>query len=418
MVRKFAFAFVCAYSVFQWIPLAVQLGAGSFTAGNARWPTWGRITAPVGDWVIAHVLRLPPSPLRLSANNLSLVMGMVTLTLLAAVIAAAWVWVTRDRPPRARSWLRVHTVLRFMLIAPLLSYGWGKVTPSQFGLSLDYVAIEVAQHNPRDLLWAFMTGSREYQVVTGLVELAAGVLLISRRTAPLGALLAVFAMGHVVILDFCYDLPIKFLALQLLLLSLVVWSPFAGRFFAAIVMNRPVGAQQAAPLFAGVRADRIARVAGGVLGAWLIAGSLIENNMFITQANQRRQSPLVGVWDVDRVTRAGAEVPLLSTDASLWRRLIIQSTNAAVVVPMVPSTNRIRNVVRSGLQVSMEKKELRLAPFPMSDAIAPLAFSFELVGGDRLILRSSDPPGPVTMQLRRFDVSNYTLLSWTRTWDW
>jgi hypothetical protein len=231
-------------------------------------------------------------------------------------------------------------------------------------------------------------------------------------------LLAVFAMGHVVILDFCYDLPIKFLALQLFLMSLVVWSPFARRFVAAIVMNQPVSAQQAAPLFMTVRADRIARVGGGVLGAWLIVGSLLENNMFITQANQRRQSPLVGVWDVERVTRDGVDVPVLSTDASLWRRLIVQSTNAAVVVPMVPTANRIRNVVRSGLQISADKKQLRLAPFPLSDTIGPLAFSFDLVDGDRLILRSSDQPGSVTMQLRRFDVSNYTLLSWTRTWDW
>jgi uncharacterized membrane protein YphA (DoxX/SURF4 family) len=419
-LRRFAIRFAWVYTALQWIPLVVMLNTSTVTAGAIRGPNWwGRPTFAVGNWVIATLLALPPAPQdRLSGNSLPLLLGIVTLALVAALLAAAWTWAMRARPTTpamADAWL--HTLLRFLLAAPLLSYGWGKVLPSQFGLSLDYVALEVAQHNPRDLLWAFMTGSREYQVVTGLVELTAGILLLTRRTAPLGACLGVFAMANVVILDVCYDVPIKFLAMQLLFLSLAVFAPFAQRIVDVLVLNRATGALSSAMLMRSSRHDRLARAGGLALGAWLILGAFQENAGYVNQSNQRRQAPLVGVWDVERVTRGEVDVPLVVTDPTLWRRLIIQSTNSAIVVPMVPSSNRIRNVVRSGMQIAADRREMRLMPFPLSDPITPLTFTFELPAGDRLELRSTGPE-PVTIRLRKFDSSNYTLLSWQRSWDW
>ena len=152
--------------------------------------------------------------------------------------------------------------MRFLLGATMLWYGWAKLLPVQFAMTLDYMALEVAQHNPRDLLWAFMIGSRDYQIFTGFVEVAGGLLLLTRRTAMLGAIISMAAMANVLALDISYDERYKFLAGQIFLMSLFVLAPFAIRFFLAFDLTRDVHAAPARRLFQSESVDRTARAVG------------------------------------------------------------------------------------------------------------------------------------------------------------
>ena len=47
-----------------------------------------------------------------------------------------------------------------------------QIVPSQFAISSDYLVLPVAEHNPRDLLWAFM-GACASIIFSGAVEVAA-----------------------------------------------------------------------------------------------------------------------------------------------------------------------------------------------------------------------------------------------------
>ncbi|MGZ2870953.1 hypothetical protein, partial [Pseudomonas aeruginosa] len=76
----------------------------------------------------------------------------------------------------------------------------------------------------------------------GALEVLAAALLWFRRTATLGALVAAAVLGNVVLLNLCYDVPVKQFALWLLLLSLVVLLPDLPRLFDLLVRGRPVSA--------------------------------------------------------------------------------------------------------------------------------------------------------------------------------
>jgi hypothetical protein len=72
-----------------------------------------------------------------------------------------------------------------------------------------------------------------------LGEVLAGVLLVWRRTATLGALIAAGVMANVVMLNFCYDVPVKLMSSHLLVCALLIAYSDGVRLLNAFVLNQP-----------------------------------------------------------------------------------------------------------------------------------------------------------------------------------
>jgi hypothetical protein len=87
------------------------------------------------------------------------------------------------------------------------------------------------------LLWKFMGYSTAYTFFGGCAELLPAVFLLFRRTALLGSLLAFAVMLKVVMLNFCYDVPVKLYSLNLLSLSMFLILPDTSRLFQIFVLN-------------------------------------------------------------------------------------------------------------------------------------------------------------------------------------
>ncbi|MFT3712504.1 MAG: hypothetical protein QM817_33065 [Archangium sp.] len=154
---------------------------------------------------------------------------LVVSLLVASVVAAVWASRTKSTDDtRLRSF--TDGLLRLVLMAAMLTYGMAKVTQQQFPLPSSFdLAMPMGQMSPMGLLWRFMGTSPWYQRATGLIELLAGVLLISRRTSVAGALVAVAAMGNVVLLDCFFDVPVKLRAFCFLAMALWLSAPEAWR---------------------------------------------------------------------------------------------------------------------------------------------------------------------------------------------
>ena len=423
---RLAFRFCCTYALIEWATLGVLLHTSPLTVGLLSNPNWfGSLNITLGRWLIAHVLNLPEHSLSgMSANNLPLFLGMIAAGAISAVVALAWSGLDRRRAGHPDLFLWVHTGMRFVLAATMLLYGWAKVLPEQFDAGLDYMALEVAQHNPRDLLWAFMSGSREYQVFTGLIEVTGGLLLLTRRTAMLGAVISMAAMANVLVLDISYDVPVKFLAGQIFLMCLFVLAPFARRLLSAFDLSRSIQGSRARRLLRSASADRVVRAVGVAVGIWIALTTLQDNRDFIARNDLARQTnPLYGIWDLEAKSRNGATVPLLITDETLWRRLIVQSSAAAVIVPMMQSAPPPRwtgrgSPVRYTLRLDSVAHTIELTPFPFSATRERLAFAYALPDPDHLVLTSKSTDDTSITRLRRFDLSTYPLLNWERHWNW
>jgi hypothetical protein len=137
-------------------------------------------------------------------------------------------------------WLRV--LARYALAFALLAYGVAKIIPpTQFPpLQARQLTESYGQSSPMGLLWNFMGFSPAYTIFAGCAELIPAFLLLFRRTALLGSLLAAGVMLNVVMLNFCYDVPVKLYSLNLLLLAIFLALPEFRRLFRFFVLNRPV----------------------------------------------------------------------------------------------------------------------------------------------------------------------------------
>jgi hypothetical protein len=86
------------------------------------------------------------------------------------------------------------------------------------------------------LAWTYVGFSKAFSAFTGWSEVVCGVLLLFRKTNLMGSLLSLAVMGNVVVINFCFDVPVKLFSSMLELMALYLAWPYLKkvvRFFTA-----------------------------------------------------------------------------------------------------------------------------------------------------------------------------------------
>jgi len=180
------------------------------------------------------------------------------------------------------------------------------------------------------LLWTFMGYSTAYVVFSGLAETIGGTLRSFRRTATLGAMASAAVLLNIVMLNFCYDVPVKLYSTNLLLMAIFLMTPGLGRLTNLLVLNRPTQpANLDGPAF-NKRWMRLASVAVKVLfvGFFVFSTAKQSWNDYKNFVVGGPKPPLYGLYEVESFTRNGVEQPPLTTDTTRWKRVIVQSASA------------------------------------------------------------------------------------------
>ena len=117
--------------------------------------------------------------------------------------------------------LRYHVVRIFLAIAFLI-YGMAKLADIQFNpayqpFAFEEVSLELL--SGFQLTWRFFAYSRVYQCAIGFAELVPAVLLLSSRTATIGAVAFFPVIVNVVLVDLCYGIPADATVMALSLLG-------------------------------------------------------------------------------------------------------------------------------------------------------------------------------------------------------
>jgi hypothetical protein len=226
--------------------------------------------------VMVHVIGLDSYWPQLSESGDTAASYVIQIIILVAAFGGALVWSllerSRTRPVRLRGWLQV--LARYALAFSLIGYALAKIIPVQFShLQARQLAESYGQSSPMALLWNFMGFSTAYTVFGGVAELVPAMLLLFRRTALAGALIAFGVLLNVVMLNLCYDVPVKLHSLNLLLLSVFLVLPESGRLLRIFVLNRPVPAVDlGTPAIADTRVRGGATVLKYVCILFLIGG--------------------------------------------------------------------------------------------------------------------------------------------------
>lgn len=239
--RRLALRFVCVYFVVYSAPMPLNQLPGSETVFAWYDTAWKASVV----WFARTALGMPISEVPAfsgSGDTTCDYVGVLMVGVLALVGSVAWTLLDRKSDDR-----RIADVLRgyvrVVLGATMIVYGTMKIIKSQFPFpSGDELMETYGESSPMHLAWTFMGYSTAYNVFTGLVEFVGGFLLFFRRTSLLGALVLAGALANVVMINFCYDVPVKLYSSHLFLMALWLIGPDARRLADVLVFGRPAAA--------------------------------------------------------------------------------------------------------------------------------------------------------------------------------
>jgi uncharacterized membrane protein YphA (DoxX/SURF4 family) len=327
--------------------------------------------------------------------------------MLLFALGAVLLWSVLDRKRRdyrrVEPWLRL--LVRYTLAFTLFAYGFAKVFPLQLGTPGFQRLLEpYGDFSPMGALWWFMGASIPYIIFAGCAEVLGGLLLRFRRTAALGAVVAFAVLLNVMMLNYCYDVPVKLYSTNLVLMAVYLAAFDLRRLLDVFVRNcatTPV--DLTGPSFE----RRWMRVSAIVFQVLLVGYTLFENihggwQGYKDRYVSRLRPPIYGLYEVETFTRDGQDVPPLVTDATRWRKLITEYPNSVSKM-----TNDALRVYAA--EYDEPKTTVYLSPF--SDKTKRYALAYARLDPEHLTLDGTIANNHLSMRLRKIDTNTFLLLN-------
>jgi hypothetical protein len=320
LAKRVLFRFVFAYFILSGFPFpADRVPVIDGWVDDVYYGPLQNLAAWMGKFLLGRVLSV-------AENGRDRTVDFIQLFFFMGIAAGATViWSILDA--RRTEYVKLHAFLRvyvrYLIIFPLFVYAAVKLVKIQFpDPEPDALLQMYGESSPGRLLWMFMGHSPVYSTFIGVAELLAAALLCFRRTTTLGALVAAATLLNVVILNFCFPgVGVKLMSSSLLAMSLFLLAPDFGRLLDVLVFNRsskpvPLGAL---PSVKWMRQGRL------VLKMALIGLAAFSATKPVVKYRKPPPHALYGIYDVEAFVRNGEERPLLITDGSCWRRMIVNT---------------------------------------------------------------------------------------------
>jgi hypothetical protein len=403
LAKKILFRFAFAYLVLYNLPFPLEhIPYVDALVYKPYADFWGFVVPAVAEQAFGADASILPNG---SGDTTYNYVQVFCYLVLALFVTAIWTFLDRRRANYARlhEWLRVY--VRFALALTMIGYGAVKVIPTQFpSPSLDRLLQPFGDASPMGILWTFMGASVAYNVFAGLSEMLGGLLLVSRRTTLLGALVSLAVLTNIVLMNFCYDVPVKLFSSHLLLMAIFLILPDLRRLLNLLVFNRPAAPADNRPLFR----RKWLNWSAVALGTVFVFGYAV---FFLYQAwqgskeygNRAPKPPLYGIWNVDQFEMDGVARPPLITDETRWRRVVFSYPGMIAIQLMSDTRQRYR------LEINSAKKQLKMSK--RDDPKWRSSLTFSQPGPKLLNFQGTFDGHKVKAQLRKADESEFLLVS-------
>src|SRR5579871_886900 len=417
LAHRIFFRFLFCYFILYALPDSGRISIinvipGAYNLISKRYIALWHAICP---WVAIHVFHLSGQPVTyFPTGSGDTTLGYIqNLLFVVFALTATLVWSLADykRPhyQTLDAWLRL--LVRYTVSFTLFGYGFAKVFPLQFGTPGFLKLLEpYGDFSPMGSLWWFMGASIPYIIFSGCAEVLGGLLLLFRRTSTLGALVSFGVMLNVAALNYCYDVPVKLYSTNIVLMCVFLVSREARRLVDFFLLNRPTPASDLTAPRLPRRWMRISATAFQVLFVGYSLYGQIQGgwSAYKDRYVHPQRPPLYGMYDVESFTRNGQELPPLVTDASRWRKLVVQFPTVLNIKMMDDS------IITYGTQYDASNSTVQLTA--ATTKITRYPFSWSRPDPDHLTLQGKLASGELTVRLRKIDPMSYRLLS--RGYHW
>ena len=327
-LQKIIFRFCCCYLFFYTM-------SNQFLLSFAIEPMWQKI-AP---WFAENFLSLENEITVFTNGSGDTTYNYVCLLLyvLFSILMTIF-WSVFDRSRNNYNYLLqwLTVLIRYYILYQMIIYGLAKVFYLQFQPPRFARLVQpYGDSSPMGILWTFMGQSKGYTIFAGLGELAGGLLLISRRTTTLGALVVLGVMANVMAMNYFYDVPVKILSSHLVLMSLFLLVLDGKRLLNLFLLNKNTEPKSFPPYFKNERLNKAKKIIKYLLvigGLSYTVHETMESSKTYGPAAPKPQ--LHGLYEVETFVRNGDTIPPLMTDANRWKRFIVDWKNRAEIHSM------------------------------------------------------------------------------------
>ena len=229
-------------------------------------------------------------------------------------------------------WLCLFT--RYYLALVAFSYGIIKIFMLQMPFpNLSMQATYLGDLLPMRLSWIFMGYSGPYQIFTGAMEVLAAILLLFRRTATLGSLVAAGVFLNVMVMNLSYDIPVKIFSIRLELFSLFLLAHEKDRLISFFISNKPAPAAQLYNVTFTEKWKRISRIVLKLIFVVVMIGYDVYQtyDRYKLTNTPPKPGPIgIGMYDVETFVRNNDTIPPLLTDTLRWQDIIFERRSGTV----------------------------------------------------------------------------------------
>ncbi len=385
LVFRFLFLFISLFIIFlllRWLidPLLVWMGESIFGLSE----NLSRVSSGSGDRTMDYL-------------------AVFLQAILAVTGAITWSLIGRKRSSHRKLKFWFMSLLRLFVAAVMLVYGFAKVFLIQFQTpSLTLLVQHVGEMSPMGLAWTFMGFNPVYTIFTGLLEVLAGLFLIFRRTKALGALLTLGVMGHVAVMNLCFDIPVKIFSLHLVLMSLVLlnddWNPLSRVFFGSkkVLPEVKYHALQHTAVF-----HNIGKIKAIFTALFLFFITFVGFFILRPKINRQQQKDrFYGIYEISDFEKEGDNDDVSSSH--VWRYAIIEQKNKANI--------KFRDSVSAYHLIIDENIQKATIYHKDSDSIPP-NFAIQKLDSITYRLKGKIGQDSLKFEMQRLDLKKFPLIS-------
>lgn len=162
---------------------------------------------------------------------------------IALVGALIWTLIVRNRQVKSYNnlyyWLRV--LVRYRIALGIIAFGFLKLYPMQMpDPSISNLDTNLGDYNTYKIYWQIVGVSIWYEIVLGLVEIVAGILLLFRSTTALGAVLVGGVLYNIAHANLAYDGGVHVYSAYFVLLSLFILIPYLPNLWKLLIKQENV----------------------------------------------------------------------------------------------------------------------------------------------------------------------------------
>lgn len=230
-----------------------------------------------------------------------------------------------------------------------------KVFPVQMPFpTLSQLNTNLGDFTPGKLYWLTTGVSPFFEVFAGVFELISTILLFSRRTTTLGALMMIAILLPIWFVNIGYDAGVELASLHILLLSVLLLVRNFGRFWQLLILHKQSALIYVRPLVFTKKWQRAARFTSKavfiflflVLRAYEYGNLYADGKTFKLPLDDGDQS-FTGFYNVSEYRLNGKNFPYSPTDSLRWQNVVFEKFNTISIRIAKPFVLNTQNKIRT-----------------------------------------------------------------------